>query len=142
MKLVWVALLTLMTAGTAVAQGATDIEPASSPRLEIALPEALLTQSTPRATEPRDSLKNGAIMGAVVGAGALGGFGLWLCEMLKEPGNPSCWPGTLVVAGIGAGIGAAAGAGIDALADRAAASPRAGAVPGDRRIGVAWKRRF
>jgi hypothetical protein len=66
----------------------------------------------------RDSLKNGAIIGAVIGAAALGGFGAVLCNALQEPGDPSCWRGALTIGALGAGIGAAAGAGIDAMAAR------------------------
>jgi hypothetical protein len=65
-----------------------------------------------------DSIKNGAIIGAIVGAIALGGFVGWLCHMLQEPTDPSCVPPSLLYTGIGAGIGAAAGAGIDALTAR------------------------
>jgi hypothetical protein len=143
MKLVCVVLMMLTIAGNAVAQSATEPrDPLSSPSLELPSAEALLSQSPPVATEPRDSLKNGVIIGAAIGAGALGGFGLWICQMLKEPGDPSCWPGTLAIAGIGAGIGAAAGAGIDALSDRTAAPTRVSTLPPGRRISVTWTRRF
>ena len=63
----------------------------------------------------RDSLKNGAIIGAVVGAIALGGFGSWICVMLAEEGDPPCLPDVLRIAAVGAGIGAAAGVGVDAM---------------------------
>ena len=62
-----------------------------------------------------DSIKNGALIGAIVGGIALGGFVGWLCHMLQEPSDPSCVPPALLYTGVGAGIGAAAGAGIDAL---------------------------
>lgn len=90
------------------------------PRLiisEKAVADALAMEQ-PVMREGRDSVKNGAVIGAVIGAIALGGFVGWLCNALQEPGNPSCVPGTLVYTGIGAGIGAAAGAGIDALLAR------------------------
>lgn len=72
--------------------------------------------------EKRDSVKNGALIGAVVGAIALGGFVGWLCNMLQEPSDPSCVPPSLLYTGVGAGIGAAAGAGIDALVSASAPS--------------------
>ena len=87
------------------------------PRLiisEKAVADALAAEQ-PAMGERRDSVKNGAVIGAVIGAVALGGFVGWLCNALQEPGNPSCVPGTLLYTGVGAGIGAAAGAGIDAL---------------------------
>jgi hypothetical protein len=67
--------------------------------------------------QSRDSLKNGAIIGAVIGGVAMGAAGTWVCSMLREPGDPPCWKSVLPVAAIFAGIGAAAGAGIDALAN-------------------------
>jgi hypothetical protein len=63
----------------------------------------------------RDSIKNGTIIGAVIGAAALGGFGAWICHALHEPSDPPCLPDVLKIAAIGAGIGAAGGAGIDAM---------------------------
>ena len=68
-----------------------------------------------RIQSSRDSVKNGAIIGAVLGAAVLGGGGAWLCHQLKEPGDPPCWKGVLVIGALGAGGGALAGAGVDAL---------------------------
>jgi hypothetical protein len=65
--------------------------------------------------DKRDSIKNGTIIGAVIGAAALGGFGAWICHALHEPSDPPCLPDVLKIAAIGAGIGAAGGAGIDAM---------------------------
>jgi hypothetical protein len=62
----------------------------------------------------RDSLKNGAIIGAIVGAAALGTFGGFLCNALQEPGTPSCLGDTLRIAAVGAAIGLGAGLAIDA----------------------------
>ena len=70
------------------------------------------------AMQSRDSIKNGAIIGAVIGGAAMGIGGAWVCHMLREPGDPPCWKSVVPVAAIFAGIGAAAGAGIDALAMR------------------------
>ena len=66
----------------------------------------------------RDSVANGAIIGAVVGAAIMGGFVTFLCNALKEPGDPSCWKSSGLAIGIGAGAGALGGAGIDALLAR------------------------
>ena len=62
----------------------------------------------------RDSLKNGAIIGAVVGAAALGTFGGLLCKALQEPGTSSCVDDTLRIAAVGGAIGLGAGLAIDA----------------------------
>lgn len=62
----------------------------------------------------RDSLKNGAVIGAVIGAVALGAFGAILCNALQEPGDPGCLPDTLRIAALGAAIGAGAGLAVDA----------------------------
>jgi hypothetical protein len=75
----------------------------------------VLAMEQPGFGEPRDSVKNGALIGAVIGAIALGGFVGWLCNALQEPSDPSCLPPSLLYTGVGAGIGAAAGAGVDAL---------------------------
>ena len=98
---------------------------AAPPRLiisEKAVADAL-TAEQPAMREGRDSVKNGAVIGAIIGAVALGGFVGWLCNALQEPSDPSCVPGTLLYTGVGAGIGAAAGAGIDALFMRVALAP-------------------
>jgi hypothetical protein len=65
-----------------------------------------------------DSLKNGIIIGAVIGGAAMGIFVTALCNALHEPGDPPCWQSTLTAGALGAGIGAAAGAGVDALVAR------------------------
>ena len=62
----------------------------------------------------RDSLRNGAIIGAIIGAVALGGFGAVVCKVQQEPGGPSCLTDTLRVAALGAAIGAGAGLAVDA----------------------------
>ena len=76
----------------------------------------------PPAQGSRDSLKNGTIVGAVIGAVVMGtGVGL-LCKALQEPSDPSCWGSASMGAAMGAGIGALGGLGIDAMLTR---SPRA-----------------
>jgi hypothetical protein len=109
---------------------------AAPPRLiisERAISEGLRSArpSPPPAQSRDDSIKNGALIGAIVGGIALGGFVGWLCNMLQEPSDPSCLPPSLLYTGVGAGIGAAAGAGLDALMFR-----RPGHIP----IADPWKR--
>ena len=100
------------------------------PRLiisEKAVADALAAEQSAMG-ERRDSVKNGAVIGAIIGAIALGGFVGFLCNALQEPSDPSCVPGTLLYTGVGAGIGAAAGAGIDALFMRVALGPAPGSA--------------
>ena len=90
---------------------------AAPPRLVIsdkAVADALAAEQ-PSMRERRDSVGNGAIIGAIVGAAAMGGFVMFLCNALKEPGDPPCWKSSGLAIGIGAGAGALGGAGIDAL---------------------------
>ena len=96
-----------------------------------AFADALATPAMAQTTHRRDSLKNGAIIGAIAGAAVFGGYVTFLCNALQEPSDPSCLGSSLLGIGLGAGIGAAAGAGFDALAQR---SPRARAMP------IFWKR--
>jgi hypothetical protein len=69
-------------------------------------------------TPSRDTLKNGAIIGAVVGAVSLGALGALICNLYQEEGGASCLPDTLRVAAIGATIGAGAGVAVDAALSR------------------------
>jgi hypothetical protein len=66
-------------------------------------------------------LANGALIGAVLGAAALGGFGLFLCHALDNTGDPACFPEVLGIAAMGAGIGGGAGMVVDVLLTRQAA---------------------
>lgn len=59
----------------------------------------------------RDSPKNGAVIGTVVGGAAIGLSVAYLCHVLEGP----CWSDAALWAGMGAGAGALVGAGIDAL---------------------------
>ena len=68
----------------------------------------------------RDTLKNGAIIGALVGAVSLGVFGAIICNLEQEEGGASCLPDTLRVAAIGAAIGIGAGVAVDAALTRRA----------------------
>lgn len=73
----------------------------------------------PRTRErQRDSLKNGAVIGALAGAAALGTFAGVLCKAMQEPGGPSCAADTVRIAAIGAAIGLGAGLAIDASMSR------------------------
>ena len=105
---------------------------AAPPRLiisERAVADAL-TAEQPSMREDRDSLKNGALIGAIIGGIALGGFVGWLCNMLQEPSDPSCVPPSLLYTGVGAGIGAVAGLGVDALFTRSPVAPAPRKTPG------------
>lgn len=88
---------------------------------ERAIADALKAEQ-PAMRERRDSVKNGALIGAVIGGIAFGGFVAWLCNQLQEPSDPSCVGPSLLYTGVGAGIGAGAGAGIDALMSASAPS--------------------
>ncbi|HEX6315217.1 MAG TPA: hypothetical protein VFZ73_10185 [Gemmatimonadaceae bacterium] len=66
----------------------------------------------------RDSLRNGAHIGAIVG-GVIMAIGIaWLCLATHEKGDPSCVGPVLFWTAAGAGAGALAGAGIDSLFGR------------------------
>lgn len=110
-----------------VASAQHNSSTAAPPRLiisEKAVTDALAAEQ-PSMREDRDSLKNGALIGAVIGGIAMGGFVGWLCNALQEPSDPSCLPPSLLYTGVGAGIGAVAGLGIDALFMRVALAPPA-----------------
>ena len=66
----------------------------------------------PQHTASGDSLGNGAVIGAAVGAAALGGLAATVCYVHRERGGPSCLPDSLRFAAIGA-IGLGAGIAID-----------------------------
>jgi hypothetical protein len=118
MRFCCIALLIFASSPPAYAQ--TPGTESTRPRLIISASAlAIGLEQIPPAVRSRDSLKNGAIIGAVIGFVSLAAPGAWICEMLREPGNPPCWKGAITVGAIGAGIGAAAGAGIDALMSRA-----------------------
>ena len=124
MRLICFILTVAFVAPTVLA--AQEALPSSPPRLiisERAIREGLVASAHTTAVESAaarqdDSLKNGAIVGAVVGAAAMGIFGGLLCNALQEPSDPPCWRSVLPIAGLGAGIGLGVGVGIDALATR------------------------
>jgi hypothetical protein len=76
-----------------------------------------VTQSAPRASS-RDTLKNGALIGAIAGAAGLGLVGGLICHLYQEEGGASCWSDTLRLAAIGAAIGTGAGITVDAALTR------------------------
>jgi hypothetical protein len=108
MRLCCIVVLLVASSTPAVAQERLIIS-------DRAIAMALEKHPPAPAIQSRDSVKNGAILGAVIGAVALAAPGAWICHMLREPGDPPCWKGVLTVGAIGAGVGAAAGAGVDAL---------------------------
>ena len=68
--------------------------------------------------DDKDSLKNGALIGAIALATvAAVGLGT-ICHVLHEPGDPPCWKGVLPWTVAGAGVGVLAGAGVDAMFQR------------------------
>ena len=69
----------------------------------------------PPTPDERDSLKNGTLIGAAIGAAVMGGFVTFLCNALQEPSDPSCLGSSLMAIGIGGAAGAASGLAVDAL---------------------------
>jgi hypothetical protein len=57
--------------------------------------------------------RNGAVVGAVIGAVALGAFAGTLCHAYREKGGASCTPDAIRFAAIGGAIGLGAGTAID-----------------------------
>ena len=80
--------------------------------------EALIGKAPPQAKSSRDTLENGAIIGAVAGAVALGALGAFYCHLYQEEGGPSCLSDTLRATAIGAAIGTGAGLAVDAALTR------------------------
>jgi hypothetical protein len=80
--------------------------------------EALIGKAPPQAKSSRDTLENGAIIGAVAGAVALGAFGAFYCHLYQEEGGPSCLSDTLRATAIGAANGTGAGLAVDAALTR------------------------
>jgi hypothetical protein len=72
----------------------------------------------PAQRPPRDSLKNGAITGAIVGAVGVAALGAFICHLYQEEGGASCLPDALRGAAIGAAVGTGAGLAVDAALDR------------------------
>ena len=128
MSILRLVLVILSVAATASAQTASRqdrIEPVPaletihSIRLEPG-PFRMRTAEAFRVSPPAlrngsgDSLTNGTLIGAIVGAVALGTVGAVICKAFQEPSDPSCVGDSLRVAAIGAGIGAGVGIAVDA----------------------------
>jgi hypothetical protein len=62
----------------------------------------------------RDTLTNGALIGALIGAVGFGAFGAFICHLHQEEGGASCLRDTMRVGAIGAAIGMGAGVAVDA----------------------------
>lgn len=93
------------------------------PRLDVRVPSLALqrlagTAQPAQRISSRDTLKNGAIVGAVAGALGAGAFGALICHLYQEDGGASCWPDALRVAAIGAAIGTGTGLAVDAALTR------------------------
>jgi hypothetical protein len=94
-----------------------------SPFAPRALARAVLDSApAPPVSPPQpgsaDSLANGALIGAIIGAAAIGVTGGVICKVLQEPGQRSCWVDGLGAAALGAAIGAVAGLTVDASVSR------------------------
>lgn len=84
------------------------------PRFSVSAERIQIKGPSPQRVGSRDSLRNGAIIGAVIGAAAFGAFAATLCHAYQEKGGASCVPDTLRFAAIGGAIGTGAGLAIDA----------------------------
>lgn len=111
-----VALTTALLSPPAAAPGAAAPAPISHSVRAIAARAAisptLRASSIASARQQRDSLKNGAVTGAVIGGAAMLLFASRSCR------ETSCAPEVFLWTGVAAGLGAAVGAGIDALFSR------------------------
>ena len=149
MKLFAVLAVLSILAAPAAAQtpNTTDTEAPRTSLLREAI-QAAGDAQPPAAAPRRDSVLNGAVIGAVAGGAALAVIGGVICNLLHEEGNPSCWRSTVAVGAIGAGIGAAAGAGVDALMSTSTlSSPTSPPTPRNagregRTLAIGWRHRF
>lgn len=88
----------------------------------------------------RDSLKNGAIIGAVAGGVSFAVLGSAGCALGGLYGGESDCTGPLIgLTAAGAGLGALIGVGVDALFERA---PSTAGTPGGMRKGIRLRVRF
>ena len=96
--------------------------PLSSAASDLRLVSSVLNRSGSRGqaqpVRQKDSVANGAVIGAVAGGLALGVLGGVICKVQQEEGGGSCVPDFLRIGVIGAGIGAGIGLGIDAALTR------------------------
>lgn len=105
------------TAAVSIPSAAVALRPATvGPMLRfVASGEGVWVGGPPsrRRAASRDSLRNGAVIGAVIGAAAMGAFAATLCHVHRESGGPSCVPDALRLAAIGGAVGLGAGIAID-----------------------------
>ena len=83
-------------------------------RLLLSRERGNASELLPRRAASRDSLRNGALIGAAVGAAVLGGLAATICHAQRERDGPSCLPDSLRFLAIGGAIGLGAGIAIDA----------------------------
>ena len=115
----------LLLSGPGVASAQT-VSSTSAPvrlsevKLSVKLVPADVRRSSPlfQPTERRDSLTNGTVIGALVGAAVLGVTSAAVCKVYQEPTDPSCVGHAFKVAALGAAIGAGTGLAIDAALSR------------------------
>lgn len=107
-----------------VAAGLVWTSPSQDRRWPVVAERPPREAKPPQSGSARDSLKNGAIIGALIGGGAFGAFAGFLCHLYQEKGGPSCVPDALRFVAIGGAIGAGAGLAVDALLARRSAPPR------------------
>lgn len=140
MKRLWLIVLLAVPPGDALAQAAGA---GSAPRILLPAPDSLTFAQQTNRSGTRDSLRNGTLIGAIIGGATLAVMTTYLCVNVGEEGDPPCWQGVLVVSAVGAGIGAAAGAGIDAMLSQSSPGPAATRDPRrDRRVALTWRQRF
>ena len=103
-------------AAVSIPGAAVALRPATvGPMLRLAVSDerVWVGGTPPHRAASRDSLRNGALIGAVIGAAALGGLAATVCYVHRERGGPSCLPDSLRFAAIGGAIGLGAGIAID-----------------------------
>jgi uncharacterized BrkB/YihY/UPF0761 family membrane protein len=84
------------------------------PRFSVSAERIQINTPTQQRVGSRDSLRNGAVIGAVIGAVGFGALAATLCNAYQEQNGASCVPDTLRFAAIGVAIGTGAGLAIDA----------------------------
>jgi hypothetical protein len=82
-------------------------------RFSVSGESVRVVSPAPQRAASSDSLRNGAVIGAAVGATVLAGLAATICHVQQERGGPSCVPDSLRFAAIGGAIGLGAGIAID-----------------------------
>jgi hypothetical protein len=103
-------------AAVSIPSAAVALRPATvGPRLHLAVSGegVCVGGQPPQRAGARDSLRNGALIGAVIGVAGLGALAATLCHLHRERGGSSCVPDTIRFAAIGGAIGLGAGIAID-----------------------------